>query len=770
MQDFFEEDSLLTNEGEGLDLKRYLRAMLRKWWIIAILFLGISAPWLLHLKKQPPVFRAEAQMSFERVTGGTVSENEIQSRIIRMRSRSFAEEVTAELGLSMQLVQEEGVSFLNRQDVFDTFFTNRDPIPGSYSIRFFPSGYCSIYHRTQRIDSLHVVSCVDDSISFNGITFSLTPDIHRNRREVKFNIRPFNSAVKTLRSRERIVSNRAGTLMRVRLRDRNPVLAAQTANMLAELFVEKTKQMHRDRTSIFKNFLQEQLTHAQKELNKTDYQLKSFRNVHIRGLDTETKSTILRLEGLSTAINRARLNKDELNLLLGKLDPESEYFETSVISRYVYRQITNHPTFEQDADMTIARQQLQDMEGRRGNLLKRFTYENPTVVEISGRISLQEEKVYQLGKNKVKSLENDIVTMQNRSDEVQKRLGSLPEEELKFIQLARQRTVNEDIYQLLLKRTKEAQINEAVESVNVSILDSALPPTRPMTRDKKKNAILGVLFSLFLGVGVVFVIEFFDKSIKSSGDIKRYLKMPILGVIPVVKFDEYELRDSEKAKSISSQIVTHDYSPTPVGEAYRSLRTNLLFRKSKQPLRTLLISSVFPGEGKSFTAANLAITLAQQKTRTLLIDADLRRGVLHNSFNCKKKPGLTNYLTGVATLDKVVHETYIPNLSLITCGSLIPNPSEILGAAQMKRFMDGITGRFDFVLIDTPPLTGASDAIILSTLVDGVSILIRSGKSNRDIVKNKLGLFGNVKSSILGVILNGAGVEIAHEGYSYYRY
>jgi len=420
--------------------------------------------------------------------------------------------------------------------------------------------------------------------------------------------------------------------------------------------------------------------------------------------------------------------------------------------------------------MTIARQQLQDLEQRRGNLLKSYTYENPNVVEISGRISLQEGKIYQLAENKIASLENDIQNMQVRSNEIQGDLSSLPEEELRFIRLTRQRKANEDIYQLLLKRTKNAQINEAVESIHVSILDTALPPTRPLTRDKKKNAVIGVLFSTFLGVGVVFLVEFFDKSIKSSGDIKRYLKMPILGVIPNVKFDEYEIRDSEKAKSISSQIVTHDYSPTPVGEAYRSLRTNLLFRKSKQPLRTLLISSVFPGEGKSFTAANLAITLAQQKSRTLLIDADLRRGVLHNSFNCKKKPGLTNYLTGVATLDKVVQETYIPNLSLITCGSLIPNPSEILGSVQMKRFMEGITSRFDFVLLDTPPLTGASDAVILSTLVDGVSVLIRSGKSNREIVKNKVALFGNVKSDVLGVILNGAGVEIAHEGYSYYRY
>ena len=192
--------------------------------------------------------------------------------------------------------------------------------------------------------------------------------------------------------------------------------------------------------------------------------------------------------------------------------------------------------------------------------------------------------------------------------------------------------------------------------------------------------------------------------------------------------------------------------------------------KSIGEIKTLAIGSVMPGEGKSFTAANLAITLAQQKSRTLLVDADLRRGVLHNSFNVPKKPGLTNYLTGVVPVENVFNETYVPNLSLITCGSLLPNPSELLGSDRMKRFIEGISQRFDFVIFDTPPLMAATDAIILSTLVDGFAMLVRSGMTNRDDVKRKLELFQNLQANVLGVILNCAGVDVAHEGYSYYRY
>jgi len=141
-----------------------------------------------------------------------------------------------------------------------------------------------------------------------------------------------------------------------------------------------------------------------------------------------------------------------------------------------------------------------------------------------------------------------------------------------------------------------------------------------------------------------------------------------------------------------------------------------------------------------------------------------------NRFNCPKKPGLTNYLTGVEPLERVVNETYVPNLSLITCGSLIPNPSELLGSNRMRRFVDGISKRFNFIIFDTPPLNAATDAVVLGTLVDGVAVLIRVGKTNRENIRTKLELFQNVQSKVVGVILNCAGVEVAHEGYSYYAY
>jgi len=766
MDEFFEEQVI---EGESIDLMRYVKGLLKRWWLIGIVTLGVGIPWVLHVRRKPPVYEAEAWISFENVTGA-VPQNMVQSRILKLRSRTFAEEVTAELGLTLQMVQQEDKSYLQRKDIFEKFATTKSPVPGNYALRFYPSQRCAIYHGTERLDSVLVEDLVGDTAIYNGLMFSLNPDIVNSRSQVQFYINDFRGTVGSLISRERINTNRTGDLLSIALRDTDPFLAAQTVNMLAGIFIEKSKEMREDASTFIRDYLQRQLEVVQGDLNNSDYQLKTFRDTHLMGLDQETQDAITQMNALNEQYGRFMQYRGELDMLLKKLDPASTEFDPAVSQRYVYRQIARLPAFENDAEMTITRQQLVDVDGARGQLMRNLPETNPNVMELLERQQLLEDKIYQLALGKLDELDKGIAQMKSRMDEYEGQMEKLPEEEMRFIRLSRQRRANEEIYAMLLRRVKEAQIEAAVAPENVSILDPAVPPGFPITGDKRREMIIGVLFGFGLGIGLALLWEVADKSIRTRHDVKRYLRLPILGIIPKVKFDDYELKDSEKAKSVSSQIVTHDYSPTPVGEAYRSLRTNLLFSKSIGPMRSLVIGSVSPGEGKSFTAANLAITLAQQKSKTLLIDTDLRRGVLHNSFNCPKKPGLTNYLTGVVPLESVLNETYIPNLSLITCGSMIPNPSELLGSNRMKRFIEGISKRFGFIIFDTPPLTAATDAVILGTLVDGVAILIKSGKTHREYVQNKLELFRNVQAKIVGVILNCAGVEVAHEGYSYYSY
>jgi len=766
MEEFFEEPQV---EQSSVDIRRYIRALVKAWWFVGLVTIAVSVPWLIYVKKQPPLYEATALITFDNVKD--ISPTKIQNRILRLKSRSFAEEVTADLGLTLKMEKSDHLDPLKRHEVFSHFSTTRQPVPGDYKLIFYPSGYCSFYFNGVRLDSLHASAFIQDTVFYNGLRFSLKEDIVGRRSVIHFLINPFQSTVNNLRSKEKITNSRSGNLMKITLRDTNPVLVSQTVNRLANIFVEKSMAMNREESTLISSHLAKELKVAKAELNKSDYALKRFRMQHPISLTKQNENTVNTLNNLEVNIKRNNLAKRELEMLLRKLDPNVTDITTGVSARYVYRQIPQLQVFQDDPAMSMINDQLIDLGRARNNLIKEgVPVQNPDVIEISERISNLENRIYDLAVKKIKELEQNNKDMEARIQSLKGFLESLPAEEIELIKLTRERNTNEELYNMVYKRYKEAQISAASISEQVSVLDPAVPPTTPITGSKKLKAIIGVLFGFFLGIGIVLTKEILDKSIKTPEDVKRYLNLPILGVIPTVKFKDFQLPDDEKAKSISSQIVTHDYSPTPVGEAYRSLRTSLLYSKKFGRIKTLVIGSAAPGEGKSFTAANLAITMAQQKSKTLLIDADLRRGVLHNTFDCAKKPGLTNYLTGIATLSNVMHDTYIPNLSLITCGTLIPNPSELLGSQQMKDFIEEVSKDFEFIIFDTPPLMAATDAVIIGTLVDGVAVLIRSGMTDRENIRRKLELFETVQTTIVGAILNCAGVDVAHEGYSYYRY
>jgi len=762
MEDFFEGSA---SNGENVDFMKYIRGLGRRWWVVLIGLGLVGIPWYAFLKNQPPVYKADTWLSFENISG-SISDNLIESRMAKLRSRHFAEEVTSELGLTLKLIYKVKTP-LYRPDVFKTFSTTRAPIPGRYILNFYPNGKASLWSETKMLDSVRVERFVQDTVSYCGFAFSLNPEISKKQSRVVFEMNGFQATVRSLQSRIDIMPQ-GRTLMQITLTDTDPFLAAETINMLAVKFVNKSIEIAKKASKFNRKYIEEQLKVVSLELNDTDAQLKNFRTDHITNLDQESQQAVTRMNQTGDQIYSYNLQKKDINQLLLRLDPNKVNFETGISIRYVYEQIMDLGIFQNDLEMSVIQKEWIN----KYNELNRTGAPalNPRVKQLNEDILDLQTKVYTQAQEKVKFIDDQIDSLKVQELSLQKTLSNIPQEELNFMRLDRQRRANEEIYKELNKNYKEAQILEAVESENISVYDRAIPPTYPISADKRKKLAAGLLFGLFFGIGSALLWEVADKSIRSRDDIKRYLKLPILGVIPKVKFDAFEMQDSEKAKSISSQIVTHDYSPTPVGEAYRSLRTSILFSKMFGPVKSLLVSSVAPGEGKSFTAANLAITLAQQKSKALLIDADFRRGVLHNSFNCPKKPGLTNYLTGVVSLDAVLNETYIPNLSLITCGSMIPNPSELLGSDKMKKFIDGITHRFDFVIFDTPPLLAASDAVILGTLVDGVSLVVRAGMTQRGDVQRKMELFHNVHAKVIGVILNCAGVEVAHEGYSYYAY
>ncbi|MCH9007233.1 polysaccharide biosynthesis tyrosine autokinase [candidate division KSB1 bacterium] len=771
-----EEESL---EVEKLDLSRYYRACFKRWWVIALVALVVTIPWLLYLKSQPPMYEAKALIRFKNFAGNDIAL--AQSRTTELTSRSFAERVVAQLGLSLR-VDKQGDQFINRSKVFSEFSTTRTPVSGQYVLRIKSDQTfsLSLLHEDGKSESVVKSGFVQDIVEnfciVNGLSFKLVPDYFNLPPEVKFKIRAFRSAVESFQSRIRVNwEDRAGTLMNLTLTDPDPIVVTEMTNKLAEIFIQESSGLKKESVQSRRKIFEEQLEKAAGELQASDIRLKQFkeRNTTHLGMDQKKQASEVALldkqkTNLEVTLNTLRellQKKDEERLSMNSSDPNK------LTLRIIMNQLASHAVFDENATMLVTRSQLGNFESNWKEMVSRTSSENYKAKQILQEILQEHRQVENIARQEIIRLEDALRRTVQDMAKVEYRIRQLPTQQQELSELVRENKVLERQYTELLAKTREAQIAEAVETEDIEILDSAIEPEFPTNRDKKQKAVFGGVFGLFLGFGLVVMIEFMNKTLKTADDVKKYLRVPVLGTIPQIDFeDTYDFQDSEKIKQIDQQLVTHDYSPTPIGEAYRSLRTNLMFTKDTGRTRTLVLTSNEPGDGKSFTAANLSITLAQLKSNTLLVDGDLRRGVLHNTFGVPKEPGFSNYLTDVVSLQNIIHETQIPNLSLITCGSLIPNPSELLGSHQMQRFLDEVRRKFDLVVFDTPPLNAATDAVVLGTQVDAVVLVIRAGKTDRDLARSKLELFSSVPAKVLGTVLNGTTADMAHPGYSYYHY
>ncbi len=779
MESYFLDEEDHSVDGEKLDLRRYYRAILKRWWIVLIVATAVTVPWLMYLKSQPPVYEAQALIRFKSM--GATDVNLAQMRTTELTSRPFAEKVVAQLGLSLKLDKQTD-RFISRSKIFKEFFTDHSPVSGHYVLRLSKDQTFSLASinedgtRESVVESGFTEDIVDDYCQANGLSFKLVSEYDTLPAEIRFQIASFRNAVRSFQGRIRVKwEDRSYTLMNVTVTDTDPVVVTEMANRLAQLFIDESMGVGDKATQREQKILLDQLNEATSKLAGTEIQIKRFKESNSTYLESDQKN---QLNQISTLERRQEQTEAIIRTLSDLLD-EKEQVGFSVAAddpyklklRIIMSSIASHSVFDNNGTMLVAKSQLENFERDWSNIANRTSPENPRAKQGLQQILQAHSKIENIAIQEIGVLDRELSRLKKQVSNVRYRVSQRPTQELKLDELTREKEVLEKQYQDIYERYRRSQIAAASITEEIEILEGAQQPEYPTDRDKRQKAAFGGILGLIMGIGVVLVVEFLDKTIRTADDVKRFLRLPILGTIPQIDFeDTYDFQDSEKIKKIDQQLVTHDYSPTPIGEAYRSLRTNLMFTKDTGRVRTLVLTSNEPGDGKSFTAANLAITLAQLKSNTLLIDSDLRRGVLHNTFGVRKDPGFSNYLTDVVPLQRIVHETQIPNLSMISCGSLIPNPSELLGSHQMQRFLDEVRRKYDLVVFDTPPLNAATDAVVVGTQVDAVVIVIRAGKTGRDLAKSKLELFSSVPAKVLGAILNGTTADMAHPGYSYYHY
>jgi len=394
---------------------------------------------------------------------------------------------------------------------------------------------------------------------------------------------------------------------------------------------------------------------------------------------------------------------------------------------------------EQSTDLVDRfKEQKAQLELEFSELSKRYGEKHPRMVSIDSELDSIDEKL---------KFETD-------------RIMKIRRKAIQYNVLKREVESNRRLYEILLKRSKETGVSEELETSNIRVVDPAEVPQIPVRPRKALNIFLAFILGITLGSSMAFFIEYLDNTIKGPEDIEQYIDLPFLGYVPSCK--------KEAKNETETDLVASAKPRSVVTEAYRSIRTSVVFAFADRPSKTILVTSSEPGEGKTTVAINLATTMAQAGEKVLLVDTDMRCPRLHTSFTVESEKGLSDLLVGKITEEEAVKPTHIPNLSIITCGAIPPNPAELLGTDKMKAFLEKVSENFNKVILDSPPILTVTDSVILSNFVKGVIMVVRAGKTQIEVAQRARQRLVDAKAAILGTIVNN--VDMVQESAYYYYY
>ena len=449
-------------------------------------------------------------------------------------------------------------------------------------------------------------------------------------------------------------------------------------------------------------------------------------------------------------------------------------------------QIDHLPDAFTDARLADLQKQLNELNVQVAQLRVKFGPKNSHVVEAQQQIATLEEQI----KSTRSSLEQKLQTDYERAVEDEKALIAAVEQSkteaarenqdaIQYNILKQDLDTSRALYTDFLQKTNQAKAQVAEQHNNIRVIERAAVPKKPVGPKRAMMILLAFMVSLAGSVGLVFFLEYIDNTIKNVEDVSRYVQLPALGVIPantgaskrLSKRNSKSLAGSSKLalaeNARKDQLVALD-TRSSGAEAYRALRTSVLLSAAGRPPKVVLVTSSQPGEGKTTTCVNTAISLAQLGSSVLVIDCDLRKPAVHKAFDVNHAVGLSTYLSRDVTLEDLVQELPIPNVSVLPCGSIPPNPAELISSERMRQLLATASERYDHVLIDSPPLINVTDPVILSRMVDGVMLVVHGGKSSRQMVRRARQELASVGAKIFGVVLNN--VDLRHEGYDGYYY
>ena len=555
-------------------------------------------------------------------------------------------------------------------------------------------------------------------------------------------------------------------LVEVSITDSDPDRAALVVNAVIDAYIQKTLEDRRASSVAALEWLGEQLSNLRQELDDTEMALHRFKEEHnVLSVSMEDRQNLVarEIEAFNDALTEARQRRIRLAARTERLREtvQADPLEVSVPS-------------ETEAEAT---QQLQEVirekVAERASLASRYGPQHPRMKELSDEIStLREQLAGTLhgitegalaDLREARQVEQDLRAAVDQAHDAGLQLNL---REIEYQRLNRARENKAKLYELVLARNAETDLMRMANRNAVRIVDSALAPTGAIRPNVPVNAGLGLLLGFVLGIALAFVIRFLDRRLKGPQDVEE-LGVSILGIIPRIDKEAGTGPDGRDLRD----LIAHREPMSQAAECCRTIRTNLTFMSPDDPIQSFVVTSPTPREGKTTVASNLAISLANAGQSVLFIDTDLRRPRVHKAFGLGNDLGVTSVALGSVSLDEAVQETVVAGLHVLSSGPIPPNPSELLHGRGFARLVEEARGKYDRVILDSPPLGAVTDAAILSTLAQGVLLVVKTEQTTRDGLKHAIRQLRHVSANILGAVVNDVDAESNPYGYyQYYRY
>jgi len=555
----------------------------------------------------------------------------------------------------------------------------------------------------------------------------------------------------------------------------DPALSARLANAHAREYISWGIEINSHESEDAEHFLEGKLTQIREQLEASEAAVNRYRRDKgiVPGLiSVNGKEDVVleRLNKLSSDLQEAHLQTLGLGTQVAMIREGRQEALPAVIENGLVQKLKS---------------QLDDEEAQYATLSGRFKPDYPPMQQLQRKINGTRDILNQEIRNAEASVKAQYFAAQQREDSLQHDLNQeksfafgLNDSAVRYLILEREADTNRELYNAILKRIKDLTVVVDVHASNVSLVDKAEPPGGPSSPNRNRDAMTALVLGLAAGLGLAFLMDLLDNTLKDSREVERYLRVPNLALIPETpkaRESLYPAAEPVDPKLLNGSyrnqaVVSYNGRYSLLGEAYRNLRTGLMLSRAGSHPRTTLITSAVPEEGKTTVSVNTAIVLAHAGGRVLLIDADLRIPQCHRRLGVGNLRGLTEVLTGLSTAEEAILPTAIDNLFLMTSGQSPPNPSELLASPQMRRLLEHLCESFDHVIIDSPPALPVSDPIVLAQLVDGVILVAAGSKTPKQQVKAALARLRHAHAKVFGIVLNRIKIHKVDYFYPYYKY